>query len=105
MKNVIFSLHFLDKNLFKTLLSKNPSNNICADCGKESLLVFLFYLDPNWISINTGAVICINCSGIHRKLGVHISKVRSLDLDFVPPELQLVIFLLYSLVDRSKIRK
>ena len=64
---------------------------------KKVFNYLLFIIDPTWISINTGAVICINCSGIHRKLGVHISKVRSLDLDFVPPEVQLV-FIYLSLI-------
>ncbi|XP_071103702.1 centaurin-gamma-1A-like isoform X8 [Haliotis cracherodii] len=52
-------------------------NNACADCGSPN---------PDWASINMGALICIECSGIHRNLGTHISKVRSLDLDEWPPE-------------------
>jgi len=38
-------------------------------------------VDPSWASINLGILICIECSGIHRNLGSHISKVRSLSLD------------------------
>lgn len=49
-----------------------PENRRCADCGDE---------DPLWASINLGIFICLECSGIHRSLGVHISKVRSVDLD------------------------
>lgn len=50
-------------------------NSSCADCGcNEAGSV-------TWSSINIGVTICINCSGIHRALGVHISKVRSLTLD------------------------
>ena len=41
--------------------------------------------DPDWASINLGVLICIECSGVHRKLGSHISRVRSLDLDEWPP--------------------
>ena len=41
-------------------------------------------LDPDWASINLGALICIECSGIHRNLGTHLSRVRSLDLDEWP---------------------
>jgi hypothetical protein len=55
-----------------------PGNGICADCGKA---------DPEWASCNLGITLCITCSGIHRGLGVHVSKVRSLTLDRWPPEL------------------
>lgn len=53
-------------------LLNRPENRRCADCGDE---------DPLWASINLGIFICLECSGIHRSLGVHISKVRSVDLD------------------------
>lgn len=44
-------------------------------------------IDPDWASLNLGALMCIECSGIHRHLGAHLSRVRSLDLDDWPPEL------------------
>ncbi|KAI7855820.1 hypothetical protein BDC45DRAFT_567787 [Circinella umbellata] len=53
-------------------LKQDPSNMHCADCGDEN---------PDWCSLNLGIVLCIECSGIHRSLGTHISKVRSLTLD------------------------
>ena len=43
--------------------------------------VTLFVAGPDWASINLGILVCIECSGIHRSLGVHVSKVRSLTLD------------------------
>ncbi|KAM7377284.1 hypothetical protein PAMA_013873 [Pampus argenteus] len=53
-------------------------NKQCCDCGEPS---------PDWASINLGITLCIVCSGIHRSLGVHFSKVRSLTLDSWEPEL------------------
>ncbi|XP_006067021.1 arf-GAP with coiled-coil, ANK repeat and PH domain-containing protein 3 [Bubalus kerabau] len=53
-------------------------NSQCGDCGQP---------DPRWASINLGVLLCIECSGIHRSLGVHCSKVRSLTLDSWEPEL------------------
>ncbi|XP_053566176.1 arf-GAP with coiled-coil, ANK repeat and PH domain-containing protein 2 isoform X2 [Bombina bombina] len=55
-----------------------PGNAYCCDCGLP---------DPRWASINLGITLCIECSGIHRSLGVHFSKVRSLTLDTWEPEL------------------
>ena len=45
------------------------------------------HVDPDWASINLGALVCLDCSGVHRHLGVNISKVRSLTLDHLEPEL------------------
>ncbi|XP_007570770.1 arf-GAP with GTPase, ANK repeat and PH domain-containing protein 1 isoform X7 [Poecilia formosa] len=53
-------------------------NGRCADCDVPN---------PDWASLNLGALICIECSGIHRNLGTHLSRVRSLDLDEWPLEL------------------
>lgn len=42
---------------------------------------FVLFTDPEWCSLNLGIIICIECSALHRALGTHISKVRSLLLD------------------------
>eukprot|EP00929_Paragymnodinium_shiwhaense_P104972 TRINITY_DN6980_c0_g1_i1.p1 TRINITY_DN6980_c0_g1~~TRINITY_DN6980_c0_g1_i1.p1 ORF type:complete len:784 (-),score=144.53 TRINITY_DN6980_c0_g1_i1:140-2491(-) len=52
-------------------------NEECADCGARG---------PEWASVNQGTMICIACAGIHRSLGAHISKVKSLTLDSWKPE-------------------
>uniref|UniRef100_A0A3P9AVK5 ArfGAP with GTPase domain, ankyrin repeat and PH domain 2 n=1 Tax=Maylandia zebra TaxID=106582 RepID=A0A3P9AVK5_9CICH len=57
-------------------------NNFCVDCDAPN---------PTWASLNLGALICIECSGIHRNLGTHLSRVRSLALDDLPRELTLVL--------------
>lgn len=59
-------------------IRENEHNLVCADCGTAN---------PDWASINLGTVFCIECSGVHRSLGVHISKVRSMTLDEWTPSL------------------
>ncbi|KAI8318751.1 ArfGap-domain-containing protein, partial [Martensiomyces pterosporus] len=56
------------------MLQQDEANEHCADCGTQM---------PEWCSLNLGCLLCIECSGIHRSLGTHISKVRSLTLDVI----------------------
>ena len=42
---------------------------------------YSYYVGPQWASTNLGVFLCIRCASIHRKLGTHISKVKSLTLD------------------------
>eukprot|EP00731_Ephydatia_muelleri_P024914 Em0016g1185a len=58
-------------------LASIEGNTMCVDCGCG---------DPKWASVNLGVLMCIECSGTHRGLGVYISQVRSLTLDALKPE-------------------
>ena len=58
----------------KKYLSR-PENRYCADCKRPS---------PTWASLNLGVFVCIKCSGCHREIGVHITKIKSVELDLWP---------------------
>ncbi|KAK4111372.1 ArfGap-domain-containing protein [Canariomyces notabilis] len=61
-----------NQQTIKNLLKLEP-NKVCADCKRNK--------HPRWASWNLGVFICIRCSGIHRGMGTHISRVKSVDLD------------------------
>lgn len=61
-----------NQQTIKSLL-KLEANKVCADCKRNK--------HPRWASWNLGVFVCIRCSGIHRGMGTHISRVKSVDLD------------------------
>lgn len=66
--------------LIDLVMRQHESNSLCCDCGNSETV--------EWISISLLCVLCIKCSGVHRSMGSHISKVRSLTLDnFTSPEI------------------
>ncbi|XP_077966915.1 arf-GAP with GTPase, ANK repeat and PH domain-containing protein 1-like [Styela clava] len=63
----------VDMEVFRSI----PGNDTCVDCDCPN---------PTWASLNLGCMMCIQCSGIHRNLGSHVSRVRSIELDDWPIE-------------------
>lgn len=73
------AINLLERDVTKELRSV-PGNNICADCNSP---------EPDWASLNLGILICIECSGVHRNLGVHVSKVQYCQIFFTQSSIKI----------------
>jgi Arf-GAP/SH3 domain/ANK repeat/PH domain-containing protein len=72
--------------LLQMLRENDQGNCWCAECGSSNKV--------EWVSLNLAIIVCIECSGIHRSLGTHVSKIRSLTLDttsFTPDIVELLL--------------
>lgn len=102
------------QDITKLLISEvksRPGNGQCCDCGaagpgpagprrggrwtwrggaRTSPLQLPSFADPTWLSTNLGVLTCIQCSGVHRELGVRFSRMQSLTLDLLGPSELLV---------------
>ncbi|VDI23217.1 Arf-GAP with SH3 domain, ANK repeat and PH domain-containing protein [Mytilus galloprovincialis] len=65
------------------IVKRLPGNNVCCDCNAK---------DPEWLSTNLGVLICLECCGIHRQLGVHISRTQSIVIDELGTSQLLVLY-------------
>lgn len=75
-------------------LLRDPGNSNCADCKAAT--------HPRWASWSLGVFVCIKCAGVHRSLGTHISKVKSVDLDIWKEEHLVVLVQMGSNVEANK---
>ncbi|RHY89724.1 hypothetical protein DYB35_004747 [Aphanomyces astaci] len=63
--------HEIRDNFFHAQRSV-AANKMCFDCERRS---------PMWATVSFGTFMCLDCSGYHRRMGVHVSFVRSTDMD------------------------
>ncbi|RKF57330.1 putative uba ts-n domain-containing protein [Erysiphe neolycopersici] len=61
-----------NERVLQDLIKTVPGNNVCADCQARN---------PGWASWSLGIFLCMQCAAVHRKLGTHITKVKSLTMD------------------------
>ncbi|OJD25437.1 hypothetical protein ACJ73_03192 [Blastomyces percursus] len=61
-----------NERALQELIKSVPGNDRCVDCQARN---------PGWASWNLGVFLCVRCAALHRKLGTHISKVKSLSMD------------------------
>jgi len=61
-----------NERTLQELIKSVPGNDKCADCSARN---------PSWASWSLGIFLCLRCAALHRKLGTHISKVKSLSMD------------------------
>ncbi|PWW76267.1 Arf GTPase activating protein, partial [Tuber magnatum] len=61
-----------NERMLQDLITSVPGNDRCADCGTRN---------PAWASWSLGIFLCIRCASLHRKLGTHISKIKSISMD------------------------